>query len=112
IGQRSQTAQVRLDPAERVRRTPLTHLVLAAVPRGVIGVGVRVHPVGVRLHQERPPVTSGTRESFVHHGQHRGGVVAVDLFGGDAVPDALVRQGRRGGLFVQRYRDRVLVVLD
>src|SRR5699024_203740 len=63
-------------------------------------------------HQERPPVTSGTRDRFVHHGQHRGGVVAVDLFGGDAVTDALVRQGRRGGLFVQRYRDRVLVVLD
>src|SRR5699024_4802087 len=44
-------------------------------------------------------------------GQYGGGVVPVDLFGRNAVTDALVRKCRRGGLFVQRHRDRVLVVL-
>ena len=82
-----------------------------AVAGGVVGVGVRLHPVGVRLDQLRALAGAGLLDRVAEHGEQRGHVVAVDPLAGHAVADALVRQRRRDGLAGQRHGDRVLVVL-
>ena len=91
---------------------PVIDLVRVAVAGCIVGVGVRVQAVGVRLDQHRSLARARVRDRLVEHGEHGHGVVAIDLLRGDAVTDSLVSQRRSGGLLGQRHADGVLVVLD
>ena len=99
------------DPRQRVAGEPSVHLVLVAVPGGVVGVGVGLDAVGERLDQRRPAAFRGLGHRALHGRVDGGGVVAVDQHGGNPVADSLVGQRGGGALLGQRDADRVAVVL-
>ena len=81
--------EVCLQPGDRVSGFPRRYLGGVAVARRVVGVGVCLDAVGVRLDQERLAVRAGGLHRVAKHGEHRHEVVAVHLLAADAVPDPL-----------------------
>ena len=103
--------QVGLQPGDRVARKPPADLRRRPVAGGVVGVGVRLDPVGERLDQRGAVAGRRPRHPGPHRRVDRGGVVAVDEQRRDAVADPLRGQRRRRRLLRQRHADRVPVVL-
>ena len=104
--------QVGRHPAQRVLGHPFGDFAVLPVAGGVVGVGVRLHPVGVGLHEQGAGAFPGELDGAAEDGEQRDDVVAVHAFTGHAVADGLVRERRRDGLVRERHGDRVLVVLD
>src|SRR5699024_9018939 len=111
LGEDAFAFEVGLDPQEWVTVLPGGDLFVVSVTGVVVGVGVRLHAVGVCFDELGALARAGSGHGSVEDGQYGGDVVAVDPFAVDAVPDALVCQGGCGALFGQRHGDRVLVVL-
>ena len=103
-------AQVDLQPRDRVLQLPGLHVRGEPVARGVVGRGVRTHPVRVGLDERRALAVTGPLEGGLRDGVRRQHVVAVD-------PDAREAEAQRAlverdaGLALDRLRDRPLVVL-
>ena len=109
--ERAEGGEVPAEPVDRVALLPVVDLCGLPVAAGVVGVGVRLHPVGDRLHQGGAAAFAGLGDRGGEHRVQRDQVVAVDAHAGQAVADGLVRQVCRVRLLVQRHGDRVLVVL-
>ncbi|ANF31343.1 hypothetical protein A0130_06380 [Leifsonia xyli] len=98
-------------PEQRIAGDPRLHLVGGAVAGRVVRVGVRLHPVGQRLHERWTTALARLRHGLPQHREQRGQVVAVDEPAAHPVADALVGDAGRGGLPAERHRDGVAVVL-
>ncbi len=92
-------------------RPPRLDLAVGAVAGRVVGVGVRLQPVGDRLDEGGAAARPGPVQRLGQHLVHRDRVVAVHQPPRDAVADRLVGQRGRSGLLGQRYGDREAVVL-
>ena len=102
--------QVGPDALDRVPQPPGLELARQPVPGGVVGRGVRAHPVGERLDQRRALALAGGAQRLLGHrvaGEH---VVAVDLDAGEAEA-ARPLVDRDPALPLRRRGDRELVVL-
>ncbi len=111
VVEQAAAAQVGLQPPERIAGQPPLDLRGGPVARRVIGVGVRLDPVGDGLDERRAAPGRGPAKRGANRGEDRGGVVPVDEHRAHAVADAPVRERRRRGLLGQRHADRVAVVL-
>src|SRR5581483_10295012 len=103
-------AYVRLDAGERILQFPVLDLLAEAVTSGVVGGGVRAHPIRVRLDEGGASALAGPLQRRRHHRMHGEDVVAVDAYAGEseALGAAVERDPR---LTLGRLADREVVVL-
>ena len=102
--------EVHPHPFDRVLELPQLQLAREAVAGGVVGRGVRVHPVGEGLDEHGPVAGAALLERPAADGEAGEHVVAVDADAGEAVAlRALVQ--RHAGLPLGGLGDGPLVVL-
>src|ERR1700722_19118174 len=70
--------EVGLEPGDRVAADPGADLRVGSVTSGVVGVGMRLDPVGEGLDEGWPAASGGTLDAGSHRRVYNGGVVAVD----------------------------------
>src|SRR3954469_3771071 len=102
--------QVGLHPRDRVAQLPLLQLAGQPVAGGVVGGGVRAHPVGERLDERGALAVAGGGERGPGDGEDGGPVVAVDADAGESEAGRPLVQ-RHPRLPLDGHADRVLVVL-